>query len=123
MGGLKAVPLLQEKGGESQGSGEGGAGTAVEEMIAGMWSEGLRLEEVGMKESFFELGGHSLLATQIISRIGEALGVELALRELFEAPTVEELARRVEEGTQGKGRGEPGPVLRVMKVAVGPMSF
>src|SRR5258708_38062327 len=108
MGGLKAVPLLQEKGGESQGSGEGGAGTAVEEMIAGIWSEVLRLEEVGMKESFFELGGHSLLATQIISRIGEALGVELPLRVLFEAPTVEELARRAGEGRQGEGGGGLG---------------
>jgi acyl carrier protein len=71
--------------------------TAVEEMLAELWCEVLRVREVGVDENFFELGGHSLLATQLVSRVREVFGVELALRRLFEGPTVLELGAHIED--------------------------
>ncbi len=69
----------------------------VEELVAGIWSELLGVGPVAATANFFALGGHSLLATQTVSRVRAAIGVEVPLIALFQAPTVRQFAARVEE--------------------------
>ncbi|MEU9802029.1 amino acid adenylation domain-containing protein [Streptomyces sp. NPDC051000] len=75
--------------------------TPTEERIAAIWQEALGIERVGVHDDFFELGGHSLLATQVVAGIRRAFSTRLALRALFEAPTVAALARGVDAPADG----------------------
>jgi thioesterase domain-containing protein/acyl carrier protein len=67
----------------------------VEQSLAEIWSELLKVERVGRDDDFFELGGHSLLAVTLVSRIRSVLGVELPLALLFTASTLQALGRHL----------------------------
>jgi amino acid adenylation domain-containing protein len=69
---------------------------ATEVLLVEIWREILQRDQIGIHDNFFHLGGHSLLATQIVSRLARALGVELPVRVVFEAPTIEAMARVVD---------------------------
>jgi amino acid adenylation domain-containing protein/FkbM family methyltransferase len=97
----------------------------VEEVVAEVFARVLKVERIGRGDNFFEVGGHSLLATQAVSRLREACGVEVALRSLFEHPTVEELARQVEAALRGAGDGAEmvPPLVAVNREGELPLSF
>ncbi len=68
----------------------------TEQAIAGLWAELLHVSRVGRKDDFFALGGHSLTAVQMLGRLAAQHHIEAPLRQLFEAPTLERFAARVE---------------------------
>ncbi|MGJ0490367.1 non-ribosomal peptide synthetase, partial [Methylobacter sp.] len=69
----------------------------LEEALAAIWQDILGIERVGRHDHFFELGGHSLLAVQMITRIRQGMGCELALRDLFDYPVLQGLARQLQQ--------------------------
>ncbi|HVR97693.1 MAG TPA: amino acid adenylation domain-containing protein, partial [Thermoanaerobaculia bacterium] len=86
--------------------------TAAEEMVAGVCAEVLGLARLGIHDNLFDLGCHSLLAMKIVARLREAFQVELPLLDVFETPTVAELAERVEHA-EGAAAGTRLPPLGV----------
>ncbi len=97
--------------------------TETERRVASIWAEVLRTGEVGVRDNFFERGGHSLLATQVVSRIRTICGVELPLRRLFEAPTVEGLAAAVDALAGETGAAAAPPMVPVARGGALPLSF
>jgi amino acid adenylation domain-containing protein len=80
----------------------------VEELVAAVWSEVLGVPRVGAEDNFFDLGGHSLLAVQVVSRIGERLGIDLPVRTMFESPTVAAVGQAATE-VLGSGKASRLP--------------
>ncbi|MFZ0835047.1 MAG: condensation domain-containing protein, partial [Mycobacterium sp.] len=91
---------------------------AIEEVLAGIYAQVLGLERVGVDDSFFELGGDSLSAMRLVAAVNTGLDAGLAVRTLFEAPTVSQLAPRI-----GGDGGGLAPLVAVERPAVVPLSF
>ena len=92
--------------------------TPTEEILAGIYAQVLGVERVGVDDSFFDLGGDSLSAMRVIAAINTGLDAGLAVRALFEAPTVAQLAPRI--GADGGGLE---PLVAGERPAVVPLSF
>jgi amino acid adenylation domain-containing protein len=84
--------------------------TPTAEILAGLWADLLELPRVDPGADFFALGGHSLLGTRLLARVRRTFAVDLPLRTLFEAPTVDALAERIDRRRAG-GPATPLPPL------------
>ncbi|HEX8128485.1 MAG TPA: amino acid adenylation domain-containing protein [Pyrinomonadaceae bacterium] len=93
----------------------------IEALIAGIWANVLGLESVGVEDDFFEIGGHSLLATRVMLRVQQLFGVELALWQMFERPTVAGLAAGV-EAAMSAGRNAP-KIEAAVRPEIIPLSY
>ncbi|HKR11859.1 MAG TPA: amino acid adenylation domain-containing protein [Pyrinomonadaceae bacterium] len=116
---LPSLESLQAKRDAEQSSPR----TPLEEIVAGIWCEVLRLPAVLRTDDFFNLGGHSLLVTQVILRVRETLNVELPIRSLFEAPTVERFAELIGEQINQGSQSELTPIERVARNQELPLSY
>ncbi|MEU0127148.1 amino acid adenylation domain-containing protein [Streptomyces sp. NPDC006289] len=108
---------------EPEPAGEAAAGpgqrTIQEDLLAGIFADVLRKPAVGPHDSFFDLGGHSLLAMRVVSRVRAVLGAEIAVRTLFEHPTVAGLARVLD----APGRARPPVVPAALRPDPLPLSY
>ncbi len=118
----QALPSVEEAG-QAQQRAYLAPRTPVEEVVANIWAEVLRLPQVGADDNFFELGGHSLLATQVVSRLRRTLGVDLPLRALFEAPTAEKLAEKIATAQRSKEGLQAPPITSISRDGAIPLSF
>ncbi len=97
--------------------------TPLQVQIAAIWREVLGLEQVGLADDFFELGGHSLVATQIVSRVRQACDVELPLRALFEASTLESFSAQVAAIQASGQRNSQQAIAIVDRAQPQPLSY
>jgi acyl carrier protein len=86
--------------------------TPLERQLAETWAEVLQVERVGIHDSFLDLGGHSLTATRLVARLRSALGVEVALKTLFETPTIAGLVEEIERA-RPVAAASAGPIRRL----------
>jgi amino acid adenylation domain-containing protein/non-ribosomal peptide synthase protein (TIGR01720 family) len=116
----KALPIPE---GRPEGLDYVAPRTPVEETLAGIWAEVLKIDRVGVHDNFFELGGHSLLATRVTALVRERLGVELPIRDLFRTPGLGELAGQVEDLLrEGAGLSLPALTAQARPERI-PLSF
>ncbi|HEX7137208.1 MAG TPA: amino acid adenylation domain-containing protein, partial [Vicinamibacterales bacterium] len=95
--------------------------TPVEELLSGIWQDLLGLPTIDCEVSFFDLGGHSLLATRLIGRARDVFGVDVALRDLFDVPSIRGLAARIE--SLHHHRSTPPPIVHRERREPVPLSF
>jgi amino acid adenylation domain-containing protein len=118
----KALPLPERPRSEAD-EGFVAPRNVTEQRLAELWAEVLGLDRIGVHDNYFDLGGHSLIATRLVSRVREALRVELPLRRLFDAPTVAGLAVAVEEARRAGGDPMPPPIVTIPRDGELPLSF
>jgi amino acid adenylation domain-containing protein len=97
--------------------------TEIEELIAQVWREVLKLETVGVYDNFFELGGHSLVATRVAARLRTNFSIDLPLRKLFELPTVADLAEHIDFLRRHQRGVSVPPIIPVPRDRPMPLSF
>jgi amino acid adenylation domain-containing protein/non-ribosomal peptide synthase protein (TIGR01720 family) len=97
--------------------------TSTQAALAEIWSDLLGVPEVSVQENFFALGGHSLLATQMVSRVREVLKAELPVSQVFERPTVADLAATVDTVREGRAALAAPPILPLSRAGPIPLSF
>jgi amino acid adenylation domain-containing protein len=95
----------------------------TEEVVAGIWTEVLGLEGIGVSDNFFDLGGHSLKATQVVSRVRDAFQVELPVHSVFASPTVAGLAKVIEQVGRKRVSSQAPPIQPVPRRGGLPLSF
>ena len=113
---------------EWEGVGEGGKrkgepGNQVEQILCGIWREVLRTGSVGVEDNFFQIGGHSLLATQVILRIRQTFSIDLAVRTIFESPTIRQLAEKVMQNRSDAEGALLPPMHKADRNSELPLSF
>src|SRR5262249_19218421 len=92
--------------------------SAIEEILAGIYAQVLGVERVGVDDSCFELGGDWSSAMRLIAASNTGLDAGLAVRAVFEAPTVAQLASRI-----SADGGRLAPLVAVERPPVVPLSF
>ncbi|MFZ5515906.1 MAG: amino acid adenylation domain-containing protein [Candidatus Zhuqueibacterota bacterium] len=97
--------------------------TPTEELMAQIWAEVLGIEQVGIYDNFFELGGHSLIGMKLQSRVQDAFQMKLPLSSIFQAPTVAELAQRIDSEKTTAARTDAPPIVPVSRDQQLPLSF
>jgi hypothetical protein len=97
--------------------------TAQEKFLAQIWSDILRIEQVGIHDNFFRLGGHSLTGIQVIARLREGLGVELPVKAIFEQPTISGLVKKLQATGAENDTFAPPPIARSSREDRLPLSF
>ncbi|HEY6801976.1 MAG TPA: amino acid adenylation domain-containing protein [Pyrinomonadaceae bacterium] len=97
--------------------------TPIEELLAGIWSEVLQVERVGLDDNFFELGGHSLLVTRLVSRAQSYLDAELPLKLFFEIPVLGPQAAQVEAALRADKNLPVPPLVPVSREENLPLSY
>ncbi|HKQ08678.1 MAG TPA: amino acid adenylation domain-containing protein [Blastocatellia bacterium] len=85
----------------------------IEEQLASLWSEIMRLKRVGRHDNFFEIGGHSLAAMQLVAKVRERFSVELNIRHIFEAPTLCGLADLISKKNSEGGDKDSGRIRKL----------
>jgi amino acid adenylation domain-containing protein len=97
--------------------------TELEQQLSVVWSELLGVDRIGVTDNFFELGGHSLLAAQLALRVKVVAGIVLPIRELFDKPTIAEIAESIEQTRAAEHESGPPRLVPVPRDKELPLSF